>query len=550
MEWTDPLKSQQIQFIERLQAGAENLLRCKLSGIHGEIKVISSSNLKQLREYCWEMAEKYKKEHPRQVFINHMKGKLGEEVVKECLANLVDKVNYQILPSGDGKVDLFLNSKANIGIQVKTRCSDIDKVYWSITPDELQKNKVIACVLIPEKQKDFDEFRSEYYPIMGGFLPTEIIRKQISENSLGWEENNENKSVELKIYDLLYSGGLRSYLEKLNSQTLDEINLVHLKSEKWEFVDCLSFIPASRIRCIDLHPKENILASGGDDYEIKIWDLKTKSCLFNHKRYYYNNDLGDIKELKFSSDGKFIITTGHVSGSKSIKPEEQKKIQVLDWETGIIICSLPSLTRFEYSFSVAVCPNTNILAYDVKNKIQLYDFHAKQFLNILEGHNQSVKTITFSPDSKILASGSGDGEIKTWNWETGKSSDLNFQHLKAVNKVVISPNSKILASGSDDGTIALFRFTDRKVYLEFNAHSDSVNTISFSPDSLILASGGKDNSIKLWHVKTGELIETIQAAAITEKDWEKEIFSIIFSPDSQLLLASVGVGQIKIWQRF
>jgi len=539
MEWTDPLKSQQIEFIERLQAGTENLLDCKLSGKHGEIKSISLSNLKQLREYCWEMAKKYKKGDPRQVFINHMKGKLGEEVVKECLATLVDQVNYQILLSGDGKVDLFLKSEASIGIQVKTRCSDIDsdididKVYWSISLDELQKNKV-----------------TEYYSIMAGFLPTEIIRKQINENPLGWEENNENKSVELKIYDLLYSGGLRSYLEKLNSQTLDEINLVHLKSEKWEFVDCLSFIPASRIRCIDLHPKENILASGGDDYEIKIWDLKTKSCLFNHKRYYYNNDLGDIKELKFSSDGKFIITTGHVSGSKSIKPEEQKKIQVLDWKTGIIICSLPSLTRFEYSFSVAVCPNTNILAYDVKNKIQLYDFHAKQFLNILEGHNQSVKTITFSPDSKILASGSDDGEIKIWNWETGKSSDLNFQHLKAVNKVVISPNSQILASGSDDGTIALFRFTDRKVYLEFNAHSDSVNTISFSPDGLILASGGKDNSIKLWHVKTGELIETIQAAAITEKDWEKEVFSIVFSPDSQFLLASVGVGQIKIWQRF
>ena len=391
---------------------------------------------------------------------------------------------------------------------------------------------------------------SKYYPIMAGFLPTEIIRKQISENSLIWEENNGNKSVKLKIYDLLYSGGLRSYLEKLNSQTLDEINLVHLKSEKWEFLDCLSFKPAGRIRCINLHPKENFLASGGEDNEVKIWDLKTKKCLLNHMRYYHNNTPGDIRELNFSSDGKFIISTGFVSGSKDVKPEEQKKIQVLDWKTGIIICSLPSLTRFEYSSSVALCPDTNILAYDVKNKIQLYDFHAKQFLNILEGHNQSVKTITFSSDSKILVSGSEDGGIKIWNWKTGKSSDLNFEHSKAVNKVVISPNSQILASGSNDGTIALFRFTDRKVYLEFNAHSDSVNTISFSPDGLILASGGKDNSIKLWYVKTGELIETIQAAAITEKDWEKEVFSIVFSPDGQLLLASVGLGQIKIWRRF
>lgn len=544
MEWTDPLKSQQNEFIERLQAGAENLLRCQLSGIHGEIKAISSSNLKQLREYCWVMAEKYKKEHPRQVFINHMKGKLGEEVVKECLANLVDKVNYQILPSGDGKVDLVLDSSASIGIQVKTRCSNIDKVYWSISPDELQKNKVIACVLIPEKQKDFDEFRSEYYPIMVGFLPTEIIRKQISEDSLSWEESNGNKSVKLKIHDLLYSGGLRSYLEKLNLLTLDEINLIRLKSEGWEI---LSTFEHPSVRCLDIDRNGEIFASGGEDHMIRIWDLKTGKCILSHTRRYHNYKTGDVDYLMFSSDAKFIISKGFVSGSKSLQDVEQRKIQILNWETDEVTSFIAAKNK-ESNSVIAVSPNSNVLAYDTNEKIQLYNFCDREYINILEGHRKGVSSITFSSDGR-LASGSRDGQVRIWKWKTGEFADFDFEHSTKVNAVAISPNNQVLASGSDDGKIALFNLATKKVYSHLTEHLDSVKAINFSPDSLILASGSKDDTIKLWYVKTGELIGTIKANTIAVRGWEEGVYSLVFSPDGQLLLAGLGVGEIKIWRR-
>lgn len=93
------------------------LLHCETQGQHSELTFISGERLKQLREFCWHMAEKYKRMSPvRDVFINNLKGKLGEEVVKARLAEFVTEVDYEQRLGGDGKVDFTLTSDPSVGI--------------------------------------------------------------------------------------------------------------------------------------------------------------------------------------------------------------------------------------------------------------------------------------------------------------------------------------------------------------------------------------------------------------------------------------------------
>ena len=199
MDWTTPLRSQQADFIQRLKSGC--VLHCATEGQHSELTVISGERLKQLRDFCWEMAEKYKRMSPvRDVFINNLNGKLGEAVVKARLAGLVTEVDYEKRLSGDGKVDFRLTSDPSIGIQVKARKArhgSIDSVQWWIDQEEITKNAVLVCILI---QEEVDEAQTEYNLIIAGFLPTEIIELS-------------NGKVSVGIDELLYSGGLRSYLE-------------------------------------------------------------------------------------------------------------------------------------------------------------------------------------------------------------------------------------------------------------------------------------------------------------------------------------------------
>lgn len=198
MDWITLLRSLQSDFINRLTSGC--LLQCEIAGQYSELTIISGERLKILREFCWLMAEKYKRTSPvREVFINNLKGKLGEEVVKERLADLITEVDYETRFGGDGNVDFTLTSDSKIGIEVKSRHGSISQVRWSVTSEEVAKNTVIVCVLI---QEDVNEAQPHYHLFLAGFLPTKMIKLKTGKISFG-------------INQLLYGGGLFCYLEQL-----------------------------------------------------------------------------------------------------------------------------------------------------------------------------------------------------------------------------------------------------------------------------------------------------------------------------------------------
>ncbi|MEH2413868.1 tetratricopeptide repeat protein [Nostoc sp.] len=200
MDWITLLRSLQSDFIKRLTSGC--LLHCETEGQYSELTIISGERLKALREFCWLMAEKYKRVSPvRDVFISYLKGKLGEEVVKERLADFITEVDYEKRFGGDGNIDFTLTSDPSIGIEVKSRHGNIDRVRWSISSEEVEKNAVVVCILI---QEDVSEAQSEYHLFLAGFLPTRMIKLKTGKISFGIEQ-------------LLYGGGLWCYLEQLQS---------------------------------------------------------------------------------------------------------------------------------------------------------------------------------------------------------------------------------------------------------------------------------------------------------------------------------------------
>ncbi|MEH2320542.1 tetratricopeptide repeat protein [Nostoc sp.] len=200
MDWITLLRSLQSDFIKRLTSGC--LLHCETEGQYSELTIISGERLKALREFCWQMAEKYKRVSPvRDVFISYLKGKLGEEVVKERLADFITEVDYEKRFGGDGNIDFTLTSEPSIGIEVKSRHGSIDRVRWSISSEEVEKNAVVVCILI---QEDVSEAQSEYHLFLAGFLPTQMIKLKTGKISFGIEQ-------------LLYGGGLWCYLEQLQS---------------------------------------------------------------------------------------------------------------------------------------------------------------------------------------------------------------------------------------------------------------------------------------------------------------------------------------------
>ncbi len=165
--------------------------------------------------------------------------------------------------------------------------------------------------------------------------------------------------------------------------------------------------------------------------------------------------------------------------------------------------------------------------------------------NRLQGHSDSVKSVSFSPDGKTLASGSGDSTIKLWDVATGKEITTLKGHSDLVKSVSFSPDGKTLASSGDDNTIKLWDVATRKEITTLKGHSSYVKSVSFSPDGKILASGSSDETIKLWNVATRKEITTLKGHG---KGLEYgSVFSVSFSPDGNTLASGSWDGIIKIW---
>jgi hypothetical protein len=208
-EWIQLLNYQQEDFIKRLNRGTSNLIVTKEEGLHSELVKIPKDTTKNIKEFCWEIADKYKsspKQKVKDLFINNLKGKLAEESIRRYLGNMVGEVNYEIKVGGDGKVDLYLSQFPHICLQVKCRQGNPQDVEWIVSKEEIKANSAIVFVSILEK---IDESQDEYNLVIVGFIPTQLIEIQAIDKKIS-------------IRDMLYINGLTHYLNKVISKSKPE----------------------------------------------------------------------------------------------------------------------------------------------------------------------------------------------------------------------------------------------------------------------------------------------------------------------------------------
>jgi WD40 repeat protein len=188
--------------------------------------------------------------------------------------------------------------------------------------------------------------------------------------------------------------------------------------------------------------------------------------------------------------------------------------------------------------SVAISPDGQWLAAG-DNAVRLWKIIDGKQIHLFGEHKNWVWTVTFSPDGKILASGSEDQTIILWDTETGNLIK-SLESVSWIKSIVFSPDGKILASGSDDQSIKLWDIHTGECICTLMGHSQSVNSVSFSPDGKILASGSDDQSIKFWNIHTGECIDTLMGHS-------QSVNSVSFSPNGKILASGSDDQSIKIW---
>lgn len=162
----------------------------------------------------------------------------------------------------------------------------------------------------------------------------------------------------------------------------------------------------------------------------------------------------------------------------------------------------------------------------------------------LDGHSEAVLICSFSPDSRVLATGGGDKEIRIWDVHTLTPSAELQAHHSWVQSLSWSPDSQYLVSGSKDGMIAIWTHQDYSDFKckTYKAHSSYVSHSSWEPlhknvacDRFVTAS--KDTLLKVWNATSGLLFSLSgHTAGVTCVKWGGEGFIFSSSQDRTIIV--------------
>jgi WD40 repeat protein len=231
------------------------------------------------------------------------------------------------------------------------------------------------------------------------------------------------------------------------------------------------------------------LAAGLLERGFSFWDSS------GSERYVYQE--GAIKALAFSPDNRWLVTVS-----------DQQTFKLWELATGKEARTFTGTGHAERVTSVAFSPDGRWLASGSEDHtIELWEVTTGREVRTFVGHTDNVNSVAFSPDGRWLASGSDDHTIKLWEVATDTPARTLAGHTDEVRSVAFSPDGRWLASGSKDHTIRLWDVVTGRELRSLEARTLEVHVVAFGRDGQSVGYVGRlgDGLLgeQFWDTSTG-----------------------------------------------
>jgi WD40 repeat protein len=280
------------------------------------------------------------------------------------------------------------------------------------------------------------------------------------------------------------------------------------------------------VRHIAFSPNNTRMASAGNDRSVKVWDVANGKLIHNMQ---FHSDL--VTSVAFSPDGRLIASGSH-----------DGTIKLWDAAGGKLIDTLAPESESESDRinTVAFSPDGRLIAsggYD--KKIRLWDVRSRSEVRTFGQQGEAINCVAFGPDSSKIASCSNDKTIKVWDVSTGQMIASLVGHTDAVRDIAFGRDGNIIVSAGKDRTIRIWNLSSKSAST-LQGHSAEITAVALSLDGQTIASASRDNTAKLWDMASGKVRFSLESHSFA-------IISVAFSHDSQTIASASRDGAIQLW---